>query len=380
MALRRRLDALATPRLLLDQPRLLRNLQRMREHCDCLGVPLRPHLKTAKSVHVARLANGGKPGPITVSTLAEAEHFAAAGWHDILYATAIAPAKIARAARIQRDTGTRLILVLDSPEAASQIAEQATACRASFDCLIEVDCGEHRAGTAPASAALAAAATAVGAAPSLQVAGIMTHAGHSYAQSDPRALRALAETERAAAVNSADMLRALGYPCPIISVGSTPTLLFAEHLQDVTEVRAGIYMVWDLAQLSRGLCTIDDIAVSVLATVISHQPHGPSIVVDAGAIALSKDTSANALLPGAGFGWVCDPLTMARLGTLCVTSVHQEHGTIAIADPGWFERLPVGSTVRILPNHACLTSAAHGAFDVVDGDQVVARWVRAAGW
>ena len=380
MALRRRLDALATPRLLLDQSRLLRNIQRMRDCCASLGVPLRPHLKTAKSIHIARMVNDGTPGPITVSTLAEAEHFAAAGWQDILYATAIAPAKIARAARIQRDTGARLILVLDSPAAAALVAEQAAACRADFDCLIEVDCGEHRSGTAPVSAALAAAATAVGAAPSLQVAGILTHAGHSYALSDPGQLRALAETERAAAVNSAEMLRALGYPCPIVSVGSTPTVLFADHLEGVTEVRAGIYMLWDLAQLSRGLCTIDDIAVSVLATVISHQPQGPAIVIDAGAIALSKDISANAFLPGAGFGWVCDALTMERLEPLSVSGVHQEHGTIAIPDASWFDRLPVGSTVRILPNHACLTSAAHGAFDVVEGGQVTARWVRATGW
>ena len=380
MALRRRLDGLATPRLLLDRPRLLRNLARMNARCAALGVALRPHLKTAKSVDVARLAGGGQAGPITVSTLAEAEYFAAAGWRDILYATAIAPAKIARAARIQRDTGARLILTLDSPAAASLVAEQAAACRASFDCVIEVDCGEHRSGAAPTSAALAAAATAVGASPDLHVAGVMTHAGHSYAQSDPAAMRAIAEAERATAVASAEMLRALGYPCPIVSVGSTPTALSAEHLTGVTEVRAGIYMVWDLAQLSRGVCTADDIAVSVLATIIGHQPSGPHLVVDAGALALSKDLSANTFLPGVNFGWVCDPLTMTHLEPLSVTAVHQEHGAIAIPGPSWFERLPIGSTVRILPNHACLTAAAYMAFDVVEEDQVIARWTRTGGW
>ncbi len=249
------LGGLETPRLLLDQMRLERNASRMRERCKALGVVLRPHFKTAKSAEVARLANGGTPGPITVSTLAEAEYLGGAGWRDILYATAMVPAKLARAARIQRDTGATLRLTVDSVEAASLLAAEAAGQGASFGCLIEVDCGEHRSGTAPASAELAAVAAAVSAgAPHLRLDGVMTHAGHSYALDEVAGLQAMAEAERAAAVSSADMLRSLGHACPIVSVGSTPTVLHAGHLRGVTEVRAGIYLFWDLAQLSRGLC------------------------------------------------------------------------------------------------------------------------------
>lgn len=376
-----RLASLETPRLLLDRARVERNAARMRERCDALGVALRPHLKTAKSVEVAQLAGGGKPGPVTVSTLAEAEYLAAAGWHDILYATAMAPAKVSRAARIQRETGTILLLAVDSVEAALMLAAQAAEHGASFGCLVEVDCGEHRSGTAPASGELAAVAAAVAAgAPHLRLEGVMTHAGHSYALGGGAGLQAMAEAERAAAVSSAELLRSLGHPCPIVSVGSTPTVLYAEHLRGVTEARAGIYLFWDLAQLSRGMCAEADIAVSVLATVIGHQRRGPSLVLDAGALALSKDIGANRFMPDAHYGWVCDAATLQRLGALSVETVHQEHGTVPVPDESWFTRLPVGSTVRILPNHACLTCAPYPAYDVVAGGAVVDRWNRTGGW
>ncbi len=375
------LAALETPRLLLDQARLERNARRMRKRCDALGVVLRPHLKTSKSVDVALLAGGSKPGPVTVSTLAEAEYLAAAGWRDILYATAMAPAKVARAARIQHDTGAALMLSVDSVEAARLLATQAADHGASFGCLVEVDCGEHRSGTAPASAELAGVAAAIAAgAPHLRLEGVMAHAGHSYTLVDPAGLQAMAEVERAAAVSSAEMLRSLGHPSPIVSVGSTPTVLYAEHLNGVTEARAGIYLFWDLAQLSRGMCAEADIAVSVLATVIGHQRRGPSLVLDAGALALSKDISANRFMPDAHYGWVCDAVTLQRLGTLSVEVVHQEHGTVPVPDESWFTRLPVGSTVRILPNHACLTCAPYPSYDVMAGGAVVDHWNRTGGW
>jgi D-serine deaminase-like pyridoxal phosphate-dependent protein len=357
-------DGLNTPRLILDADRLERNAARMRARCDALGVTLRPHLKTAKSTDVARIAADGTCGPITVSTLAEAEYFAAAGWHDILYSTAIAPAKLARAHRIQHDHDARLMLVLDDPAAAAAIGEAAAALGARFAILIEIDCGEHRSGTAPASDELLAIAAVIDAnAPQLELAGVMTHAGHSYALDDPAPIRALAEVERHAAVASADLLRQHGYACPIVSIGSTPTVMFAAHLAGVTEVRAGIYLFGDLSQLSRGVCTREDIAVSVLATVIGHQRRG-----------------ANRFMPNAGYGLVCDAATLEPLDALAVTTVHQEHGGVPVPDESWFERLPIGSIVRILPNHACLTCAAYGSYDVLRGGELITKWPRTGGW
>jgi D-serine deaminase-like pyridoxal phosphate-dependent protein len=374
------IDGLSTPRLLLDAERLERNAARMRAHCETLGVRLRPHLKTAKSADVARVAAGGVQGPITVSTLAEAEYFAAAGWRDIFYATAITPGKIARADRIQHAYGTRLLLVVDDQEAAIAIGREAAALDGRFGILIEVDCGEHRSGTEPASNELFRIADAITeASPHVELVGVMTHAGHSYALNTPDEIKRLAEIERSAAVSSAEMLRARGHACPIVSVGSTPTVLFAEHLRGVTEVRAGIYLFWDLAQLSRGICQEGDIAVSVLATVIGHQRRGPSLVLDAGALALSKDVGANRFMPDAGYGRVCDAGTLKPFG-VTVSVVHQEHGTVPVPDESWFERLPIGSLVRILPNHACLTCAAYATYDVVRSGNLVRQWPRTGGW
>lgn len=374
-------DTLTTPRLILDADRLDRNAARMRARCESLRVILRPHLKTAKAVEVAQVAAGGAQGPITVSTLAEAEHFAAAGWRDILYATAIAPAKLRRAARIQREHGARLLLVLDGEQASAAVGREAASLGANFGVLIEVDCGEHRSGVDPASKELLAIADSIaGCSPHLHLAGVMTHAGHSYALDEPAQIRSLAETERSAAAASAELLRTRGHECPITSVGSTPTALFAEHLAGVTELRAGNYLFLDLAQLSRGICTEEDIAVSVLSTVISHQRHGPSLILDAGAIALSKDNGANRFMPDAGYGWVCDAATLQPLGSLRVDALHQEHGTVPIPNETWFARLPVGSLVRILPNHACLTCASYGAYDVLRAGKRVAQWPRINGW
>jgi len=369
---------LETPRLILDLDRLEKNCAMMRKRCDALGVALRPHLKTAKSIDVARIATDGAGG-ITVSTLKEAEHFAQAGYRDILYAATIVPGKFAHAARIIA-MGCDLVLVTDSPDVIAAASSFATGHNIALSFLIEIDCGEHRSGLPAGSPEIMALARAISAAPGLRLRGVMTHAGHSYGPSDPADVVPIAAAERDAAVNAATAIRAAGLPCDVVSIGSTPTVLYADHLRGITEVRAGIYMVWDLAQLSRRVCRIEDIAVSVLTSVIGHNRAGRSLILDAGALALSKDIGANKYLPDAGYGYVCDVRTAARIGKLSVDVVHQEHGTVPVHDEAWFERLPVGSLVRVLPNHACITCAAYEAFDVVRGETLVSRFPRVKGW
>ena len=369
--------ALETPRLVLDLDRLERNCAAMRARCATLRVALRAHLKTAKSVDVARIATDASA--ITVSTLKEAEHFARAGYRDILYAAGIVPNKLAHAARI-REAGADLILVTDSQDVVAAAARFAAERDVVLPFLVEIDCGEHRSGLPAGDAGIVTLARAIAAAPKLRLRGVMTHAGHSYDTNDPAKVAPIAVAERDAAVDAASAIRAAGLPCDIVSIGSTPTVLHADHLRGVTEVRAGIYMLWDLAQLSRNMCGIDDIAVSVLAAVIGHNRAGRAIILDAGALALSKDIGANRHLPDTGYGYLCDARTLARLGRLAVNGVHQEHGTVNVDDEAWFARLPVGSLVRILPNHACITCAGYEAFDAVRGETVVGRFPRVNGW
>jgi len=372
---------LETPRLLLDRARLERNAARLRARCAELGVRFRPHIKTAKSVEVAHIAHGGGTGgKLTVSTLREAEAMAAAGFRDLLLAATITPAKLPRAAALQRAHDARLLLLADD---IAMVRLVAAAAEMPFDVLIEIDCGEHRSGIAAGSPALLAIAAEIARAPNLRLAGVMTHAGHSYATDDIDSIAELAETERAAAVTAAGRLRAAGHGCDIVSVGSTPTLLHARHLDGVTEARAGVSLFWDLAQFSRGMCGWDDLALSVLATVIGHQHNGPvpSLVLDAGALALSKDVSANTFLPEAKNGILADARTGERL-PLVVNVLHQEHGTVHVPDETWFARLPVGVVVRVVPNHACLTAAGgYGFYHVHDGDgRAQATWPRVDGW
>jgi D-serine deaminase-like pyridoxal phosphate-dependent protein len=374
----RNLAELETPCLLLDLDRLERNCQRMLARVDALGVQLRPHLKTAKSVEVARRATGGGRGGITVSTLKEADYFAGHGYSDIVCATAIVPAKLAHAARIAQ--ACDLVLVTDAHEVVREAARFAAANQCGFSFLIEIDCGEHRSGLPATEAAVVDLARAIHASPQLRFRGVLTHAGHSYGTNEPAEVARIAAIERDAAVTAASTIRGAGMPCDIVSVGSTPTVLHAEHLRGVTEARAGIYMLWDLAQLSRNMCSEDEIAVSVLATVIGHNRQGRALILDAGALALSKDIGANKYLPGAGYGYVCDAHSLARLGTLAVDVVHQEHGTVTVDDEAWFERLAVGSLVRILPNHACLTCAGYDVYQVMRDAAVVDRWGRVNGW
>src|SRR5947199_5025087 len=168
----RRLGELQTPCLVLDRGKLAHNIAAMAEAVARHGVALRPHMKTAKSAEVARLAVAGQRGGITVSTLAEAAYFAASGFRDILYAVGITAAKLDRAAALRRE-GVDLTLVTDDAETAAAIAAHARASGVAHRVLVEVDCGEHRGGMAAESEALLAVGSALGP----LCAGIMTHAG-----------------------------------------------------------------------------------------------------------------------------------------------------------------------------------------------------------
>src|SRR5690606_14821983 len=242
--------------------------------------------------------------------------------------------------------------------------------------LVEVDCGENRSGVDPEGAELLDVAAALGE----SLAGVITHAGHSYRVRGAAEFARIAEQERSAAVRAGERLGAAGMRVDTVSVGSTPTALFAEHLDGVIEMRAGVYMFGDLFQAAIGSCSEDDIAGSVLASVIGHRREQGLLILDAGALALSKDRSTETTERDAGFGLVVDLDGQPRFGRAIITRVNQEHG-MATCENGWpWELLPVGSRVRILPNHACLTAAAHGKNQVVEGTEIVAEWGRCRGW
>jgi D-serine deaminase-like pyridoxal phosphate-dependent protein len=373
--------ALATPALLLDKDRLDRNLARLSSRMAARGVVLRPHMKTAKSIDVARRAYPSEPGPITVSTLAEAEYFARHSFRDMTYAVGLALHTAERAMRL-RKAGIDLKVLLDSPEQATMLGAAGRTAGVTPSAFVEIDCDGHRGGLTATDRKLIAVAAALAEA-GVKLAGVLTHAGESYSLCAPEALVAAAENERAAAVAAAETLRAAGHECPVVSVGSTPTAHFAEDLTGITEMRAGVYMFFDLVMHGVGVCATDDIAISVLATVIGTKPEKGWILVDAGWMALSRDRGTAAQRLDQGYGLVCD-LSGNIYPDLIVAQASQEHGILAIRS-GSAQALPdlsIGAKVRILPNHACATASQHELYNVVSAgsDAIEARWPRMRGW
>ncbi|MBP6251876.1 MAG: alanine racemase [Rubrivivax sp.] len=375
------LHDLPTPCLVLDRPRLQRNISRMADRATELGVLLRPHLKTPKSIEVARLLLARRARGITVSTLAEAEYFAGHGLHDQFYALPLAPDKIPRIAALMRG-GSSVLCVAHDADAVAALAKAAAAEGIVLPLVIDVDVDHHRSGVEAADPDFMAMARAIHAAPSLALRGIMIYAGASYEAPDTDAIAALAERIRAGGVAARDALRSAGLPCDVVSYGSSPGTLFARSLDGVTESRAGVYPFQDLFQAGIGACAVDDIALSVLTTVVARQPRQRRLFVDAGGLALSKDRSTAGHAFDAGYGLVCD-LDGQPIPGLIVSAASQEIGTVtsrdgAPIDPAAF---PVGRRLRILPNHSCFTAAAHQRYHLVDGGaEVTAVWDRVNGW
>jgi D-serine deaminase-like pyridoxal phosphate-dependent protein len=368
---------LATPALLLDRTRLKRNAERMREKARQLGVTLRPHVKTSKSIDVLRILSGGADVPITVSTLAEARYFFGNGVTDILYAVGIAPVKLPEVAELIR-AGCKLRIILDTLQAADAVAAFVEGEGVPVETLIEIDSDGHRAGVAPGDPLLIEIGKRLGGG----FAGVMTHAGASYDCRTRAEFEAMAEQERARTVEAAERLRAAGLPCPIVSVGSTPTLHYARGLEGVTEARAGVYAFGDLVQAELGTCAIDDIAIGVLASVIGHNRQHGRVLIDAGFLALSRDRGTADLPVDWGYGALCDPVSGALIEKVTVSSTNQEHGIVTAREGEIdFGRFPVGSRVKVLPNHACATAAAYDLYYVTEGgERIVDRWERVNGW
>ena len=353
----------------------------MTQQLGRFGVPLRPHVKTVKSTAVVQAAFGRVPEAVTVSTLAEAEHFFAAGIADILYAVGIAPAKLDPLARLMA-AGADMKIILDSAEAARVAAERGRALGVRFKVLIEVDCDGHRAGLKPRDGTIVEVGRFLDGDSGTALTGVMTHAGASYDCRSEPALVAMAEQERAAVAAAAKALRDAGLPCPIVSMGSTPTALFAANLDGITEVRAGVYLFQDLVMAGIGVCVPEDIALSVLTTVIGHNREKGWIVTDGGWMALSRDRGTAAQPVDQGYGLVADQAGRIIPG-LRVEAANQEHGIVAARDGAGLDltRFPIGRRLRILPNHACATGAQHRLYHVVDGgEEVVAAWERMGGW
>lgn len=350
-----RLDELETPAALVDLEILERNIAGMAAQARRHGVKLRPHAKTHKCVEIGRMQLAAGACGLSLAKTSEAEVFAAAGFDDLFIAYPV----------VGEDKGRRLLALserarlsvgVDSAEGALTLAQVFQGTGRRLDVLLEVDVGFHRVGVAPEAAAQVARRIAD--LPGLRLAGLFTHAGHAYGAETPERLAQIGQQEGALLLQAAEAVRAAGLVVEAVSVGSTPTAAQAMAVPGVTEVRPGNYVFRDASQLSLGACTLEDCALTVLATVVSAPAPGRA-VVDAG----SKTLSTDPLRPRPdGYGMV-----LSGGGTSRLERLSEEHGVMAMSPADSFR---VGERVRILPNHACVVVNLHDRLWGVRDDQV----------
>ena len=365
-----------TPSLVLDAGRVRRNAERMSGRVKSLGATLRPHVKTHKCVEVARIQTGGAGG-ITVSTLAEARAFVAHGFTDITYAVPVEPGKFDEAIELSK-LCERFALITDDVEIPARLDEAARRAGVTLDLFLKVDCGYHRCGVEPERPEALEIPRRINAAHNLRFAGILTHAGHSYHARSREELLSIARRERDVMNEFAARLRSDGVEVPTVSVGSTPTATHYDHLEGVDEARPGNYLFFDAFQATLGSCGFEDCALTVLAAVVHRDRARRRVVLDAGAVALSKDRGPSELDASCGYGRVLD-LEGAETG-LRVGSLSQEHGEVPVDDDRLLDALGVGARVRVLANHSCLAAAQHTHYNVLEGRRVVDRWEIQRGW
>jgi D-serine deaminase-like pyridoxal phosphate-dependent protein len=254
------------------------------------------------------------------------------------------------------------------------LEEFATAHGVTFDVFLKVDCGYHRAGVDPENPDSVRLAMQLSRSESIRFQGLLTHAGHSYHARDREEVRRIAAQESGCLTRFRALLEGEGVVDAHRSVGSTPTLAVVDRFSDCEEVRPGNYVFFDAFQATIGSCAIEDIAVSVLTTVIGSYPERGNLIIDAGALALSKDTGPDHVIPSFGYGLVCS--TELRPLPMRISALSQEHGKIEASHAN----LPVGTKLRVFPNHSCLTAALYPTYHIVDNGKIVDEWKPARGW
>lgn len=363
-------SAPTTPYCVVSLARASANAAKMLESARQRGVALRPHVKTHKTVEGARIQCGGEPGPIVVSTLAEARAMAAAGFSDILYAAPLAPNKIAAALALHEHVAVFGVMV-DSAAAVDALWEAAPT--RPWNVWLKLDCGYHRAGVDPKSDSSLALAAAIAEHPRTRLAGVYVHAGMSYACDSPDAIQRVAAVEASAAADFAARVRATGATGSkhfAVAMGSTPTCsMLPSGLPGITEIHPGNYFFYDAMQARLGTCRESDIAVCVVATVIGCYPDRGEFLIDAGWTALTMQGAEH------GYGTICLPGWRIKRMT-------QETSVVGL-DGSALPLLPaINSTLRIYPWHSCVVSALYAELHLEDSDGhlLPTTWAPARGW
>ncbi|MFE7062243.1 D-TA family PLP-dependent enzyme [Sutcliffiella sp. NPDC057660] len=351
-----------TPSLLLDIGKLKSNINRMSGFAKDHGLKLRPHIKTHKSVKIAKLQLESGAVGITTAKIEEAIVMASEGIKDILIAYPISsPEKIKRVIELL-NKGVDLKISVDSLEQIKLLQKELEATPHTLEVWIKVNSGLNRCGVEPGKAALKLA-QAVLFLSHLRVGGIFTHAGHSYGAASKEKIEEIALAEASAVVESAEACEKAGIPILVRSVGSTPTYEISGKVEGITEVRPGNAVFFDAIQVGLGVAARADCALTVLSSVVGV--YEDRIVLDAGSKTLCLDKGAHGLDSVKGYGYI--------LGypELKIDRLSEEHGVVVFDEK---PTLKLNDKVRIIPNHACTVVNQFDEYTVVEGDRVVDTW------
>jgi D-serine deaminase-like pyridoxal phosphate-dependent protein len=363
-------DLLAdTPAVAVDRQRLMRNLTRVQSIADENGLSLWPHLKTHKCAALAALqASTGATG-FTVAKAEEALRFMEAGFTNLQIAYPwLGRRKLDRLFDAAGRYNATLTLVADSLQGVELLQCVASDHGHVQPVMVKVDVGLHRCGVDPFGPELITVAQAIAENSHLQLEGLLSHAGHSYAASDQEAVRAIAAEERRLMLAAAERLAGIGLEGLLISVGATPTVLAHAGFDGVHQIRPGNYVFCDLTQVRLGLVDLHDIALFVVATVVSTGSE--RAVIDAGSKCLSSDMAPHSgKAVGYGLAFPFEGALDIEHG-LRVERLSEEHGIVA--NDG--NRLQVGDRVKVFPNHACPVVNLTDRIVVVEGSVPRDTW------
>jgi D-serine deaminase-like pyridoxal phosphate-dependent protein len=355
--------------VLVEQPRVLANIDRMQEAADRRGIRMRPHAKTHKSPIVARWQIDRGAIGICCAKLGEAEVFAATGFTDIRLPYPINPANATRViALLER---TRLSFIVDHPDVARGWSDAMTRAGRTVDVLVKVDVGFHRCGIDPDPRTAVEFIAAVATLPGLSLKGLLSHAGQAYHASSEADLQSMAEAEAGTLQSLASLARERGVQIDELSAGATPTARFSLQQDWLTEYRAGNYVYFDRTQVGLGAASLSDCALTVLATVVSR-PSADRVVLDCGSKALAADV-ARGFSPLPGHGAILREVAMTAASeadeNLLVERLSEEHATVR-ALSGTTSLQP-GQRVRLVPNHSCVVSNLVDEAWLTEGDTVM---------
>jgi D-serine deaminase-like pyridoxal phosphate-dependent protein len=351
------IDDLETPAAVVDVERMHANLRRAAEYSRAHGLAWRPHAKTHKvPALAAEQVRAGAVG-VTVATPREAEVIARTVDDLLLAYPPVGRSKLERLMALP--ARVRLTVGLDSREALAGLAEAARVAGRRVGVLVEFDAGMHRVGVQTADDAVALAREAAGL-EGVEYRGVMFYPGHvrSHVDEQDAAIAALSATVR----RVVDALADAGVPPEVVSGGSTPTFWRSHEIDGLTEVRPGTNIFNDRTTAEIGACGWDEVAYSVLATVVSTAVPGQA-VVDAGSKALAKEELR---AEGGGYGALLD---RPEVG---VKSVSEEHGLLDLSATDWRPR--IGERVLVVPNHVCASVNLQERLFGVRGRDVVAEW------